>query len=398
MRRLSNVQALERSEVMRVSVVVPLYNKARWVRRSLDSIAAQSLRDFEVIVVNDGSTDGSEELVEQYPDPRFRLVNQQNAGPGAARNRGIAESRAPLVAFLDADDEWLPTYLERSVRLLERSGPEVAATTCCYYELPASVHRRELWRLRGVRDGLFRTQPDTPPSRLVHLLAFMSPWSTIARREVLDRYGGFFGRERCLYGEDAFLWLKVLLNETLVFSLEPLVRYHTEASALSRNLQGPRQVEPFLLYPEELELACPKRLKHVLREVLAIRAAKTACMLSWWGRWREARALVDRFAEDRPLREPWTLASRAFTNPVAALAARVCRETLVRARAGDHLAAPPTADSWAMRFPWASSLVPDDPVPVQTRQPAQTREPPANRRLEHEAQSTAWLGAEGAGP
>ena len=289
---------------MRVSVVVPLYNKAPWVRRSLDSIAAQSLRDFEVIVVDDGSTDGSDELVRQYPDPRFRLVSQPNAGPGAARNRGIAEAQAPLVAFLDADDEWLPAYLERSVRLLERSGPEVAATTCCYYELPANVHRRELWRLRGVRDGLFRTQPETPPARIVQLLAYMSPWSTVVRRNVLERYGGFFGRERCLYGEDAFLWLKVLLNETLVFSLEPLVRYHTEASALSRNLGGPRQIEPFLQYPEELELECPKRLKPVMREVLAIRAAKTACMLSWWGNWRDARALLARFGEDRSLLSP----------------------------------------------------------------------------------------------
>jgi glycosyltransferase involved in cell wall biosynthesis len=75
-----------------VSIVIPLYNKAPYVRRSLDSIAQQTFGDFEVLVVNDGSTDGGERLVADYPDPRFRLINQPNAGPGAARNRGVAEA------------------------------------------------------------------------------------------------------------------------------------------------------------------------------------------------------------------------------------------------------------------------------------------------------------------
>src|ERR1700736_6654005 len=90
--------------VPRVSVVVPLYQKAATVRRCLASIAAQTLSDFEAIIVDDGSTDGCGDAVAELADPRFRLLRQVNAGPGAARNRGIEEARAAYVAFLDADD------------------------------------------------------------------------------------------------------------------------------------------------------------------------------------------------------------------------------------------------------------------------------------------------------
>jgi GT2 family glycosyltransferase len=313
---------------MKVSVVVPLYNKARWVMRSLDSIAAQTFGDFEVVVVDDGSTDGSAELVAAYRDPRFRLIRQANAGPGAARNRGIAESCAPLLAFLDADDEWLPTFLERSVKRLEAAGPDVAATACCYYEWPANLCRASWWRARGVKEGVFEAAEDTRPGLLVRLLAYMSPWATVARREVVERYGGFFGRHRCLYGEDAYLWLQVLLNEKVVFSLEPLVRFHTEASALSKNLAGARPIEPFLLYPEELEPSCPRPRKRLLHDVLAIRAAKTACMLAYWGRWREARALYARFPSSSHRPEPWRVTAALACNPLASWAARVCRQVL----------------------------------------------------------------------
>src|ERR1700742_2594037 len=112
---------------MRVSVVVPLYNKARFVRRTIDSILGQRFTDFEVIVVNDGSSDGGEKIVEAISDPRLRLISQPNAGPGAARNRGLAEARGEYVAFLDSDDEWLPDFLTIAVSALDASGAACAS-------------------------------------------------------------------------------------------------------------------------------------------------------------------------------------------------------------------------------------------------------------------------------
>ncbi len=302
----------------RVSIIIPLYNKAPYVRRSLDSIAAQTFSDFEVIVVDDGSTDGGGRIIEDYPDTRFRLVTQPNAGPGAARNRGIAEAQGDFIAFLDADDEWLPEYLSESLRLLEQYGPEVGCVTSCYFIEPSGISREEIERARGIRDGIHRLEPDTPPFLAVHMLAYMSPWSTVVRAEVIRKWDGFYSRDRCLYAEDAFLWLKVLLNEKVAFTLRPLVRFHTEASKLSKNLKAARPVEPFLTHPKEIEAVCPPHLQELLARILAIRAFKTACMLGYWGDWREARSLTRRFITPGAWRLPYYAPALVCGTPLGA--------------------------------------------------------------------------------
>jgi glycosyltransferase involved in cell wall biosynthesis len=300
----------------RVSVVIPLYNKAPYVRRALDSVAAQTFGDFELIVVDDGSTDESVSVVESYADARLRLVRQPNAGPGAARNRGIEESAGELLAFLDADDEWLPEYLERGVEMLDATG--AAAATSCYFEHPPGISRAPMWRARGIVEGAHNLDANTPPSLFVQMLAYMSPCSTVARAEVLKRWGGFYDAERCLYGEDAHLWMKVLLNERVAFHLEPLVRFHHDASGLSKNLSGVRPVEPFLLHPEEVTASCPAHMRELLGRVLAIRALKTACVLGYWGRWREARALKSRFKVAGNWRLPKYLPAQVCSTPLGA--------------------------------------------------------------------------------
>ena len=300
----------------RVSVVIPLYNKAPYVRRALDSVAAQTFTDFEVVVVDDGSTDGGADAVRAYEGGRFRLVRQANAGPGAARNRGVAEAAGETLAFLDADDEWLPEYLARGLRLLDETG--AAAASSCYFEHPPGASRAPMWRARGVEEGAHRPGPASRPELVVQLLAYMSPCSTLARASAVRRWGGFYAADRCLYGEDAFLWLKVLLNEPVAFSLEPLVRFHHDASALSKNIQGARPVEPFLLHPEEVEAACPPHLRGLLGRVLAIRALKTACVLGYWGRWREARSIRRRFAVAGDWRLPKYVPARVCSTPVGA--------------------------------------------------------------------------------
>ncbi|MBY0229452.1 MAG: glycosyltransferase [Gemmataceae bacterium] len=312
---------------MRVSVVVPLYNKARWIQRTLDSALSQTFADFELLVVDDGSTDGGGDIVARCTHPRVRLIRQPNAGPGAARNRGLAEAKGELAAFLDADDEWLPTFLQKSVAALD-AHPEAACVSSGYIQHPAGKPMDGLWRERGLKDGFVRLSPETPPLFAVHLLAYLCPWNTVARLGTVRRHGGFFDAWRCLYAEDSFLWLQVLLNAPVLVRMEPLVAFHTEASALSGNLKGARPVEPMLLHPERIEASCPPPLRPLLSQILAIRAIKTACMLSYWGKWREGRALLKRFVPWSAWRLPrFAVASLAAT-PFGAGAGRLVRLVL----------------------------------------------------------------------
>ena len=286
--------------------------------RALQSIAAQTLDDFEVIVVDDGSTDDGAEKVESFSDSRVRLVRQENAGPGAARNRGLREARGDFVAFLDADDEWLSDYLAKSVRLLEGFGPEVATITSGYLEFPSGKSNERMWRERGLTDGVSRMTPDMSPALALATLAYMSPCTTVARTEAVRKWGGFYDGEHCLYAEDAHLWLKVLLNESVAIQLRPLARIHFEASGPTQTRRAARPIEPFLVHPDKIEAVCPPELRSVLARILAARALKTACVLGYWGNWRGARALVNRFDLPGSWRLPYYTSSVVCRTPVGA--------------------------------------------------------------------------------
>jgi hypothetical protein len=305
-----------------VSVVVPLYNKAPVLLRTLRSIAAQSHTDFEVIVVNDGSTDNSEAIARSFQDSRFRLITQQNAGPGAARNRGIAEAAGEIIAFCDADDEWLPHHLQTAVNAFaERPG--LGAFVQGYIEFPAGISREQVWRKRGLQDGV-QTVAGQSPLMLHHMLVYMTPPTTAASAEVLRRWGGFY-ESGCTFGEDALLMLKILLREQVAFTLCPSVALHRESGGLSQNLKGAHPVEPFLVHPQDVENVCPPALLPQLREFYAIRAFKAACMLGYYGHWQQAAEFRRRFRfkGDRTL--PYYLSSWVCSTPLGAFAGALHR-------------------------------------------------------------------------
>jgi glycosyltransferase involved in cell wall biosynthesis len=221
-----------------VSVVVPLYNKASYILRCLESIRRQSFDNFEVIVVDDGSTDGSGSLAAELRDARFTLLRQENRGSGAARNRGIRESRAELIAFLDADDAWEPGFLE-TIAELAKCYPEAGLFATGYrrhldtgFDKVVTL-RPELGRISLITDYL-------PVARQGDLVTSSS---VAVRRSLLVRAGGFI--EGQPLGEDQELWARLSLYSPVAFDRRILSTYHSEAAdRICRVLEMPTEPYP----------------------------------------------------------------------------------------------------------------------------------------------------------
>ena len=176
------------------------------------------------------------------------------------------------------------------------------AATSGYYEYPAGKSSEDLWRSRGLRDGVVELTGQTSVTEFLYLLRFMAPWSTLVRREEFMRLNGFHERTRSLYGEDTCLWMKLLTNAPVVIDLKPRVKFHRESSSLSGNTSGARPVEPFLVDPEEVLSVCPDSLEPLLKDAIQARALKTACVLGFWGHWKEAGTIRRRFWDAGALR------------------------------------------------------------------------------------------------
>ena len=252
----------------RVSVVIPLYNKAGSIRAAVDSVLRQSFADFELIVVDDGSTDGGPALLATLSDPRVRSLTQPNAGPGVARNRGLAEASGEYVAFLDADDEWDADFLELAVAALD-GDPLCGVWISGRVEGPGRRSSEERYRRMGLTGGAWRLPRGTPAKTLKHYVDICHSSCVLARRLLVQRYGGYYDTVGIMYGEDSYLWLMFLLNHWMYVDPRPHVWFRTEYSALGSARLGRHPVRPALIAPEPLLARCDPAYLGELRDLLA---------------------------------------------------------------------------------------------------------------------------------
>jgi teichuronic acid biosynthesis glycosyltransferase TuaG len=217
-----------------VSVITPAFNAAEFIAQTIDSVRAQTFQDWELVIVDDGSTDKTVEIVQRYQerDPRIRLLHQTNAGPSAARNRGMRAAEGRYFAFLDSDDTWEPAYLSEQLAVFA-SHPETSLVTGV------------AWYRGGPHDGrpMRRFTPGYPVLTLRDIIADDTAVfiMTTFRREVFEKIGGL--DESQWRSEDYDFWMRAA-TAGFVFrrNSRPLGRYRVRNGSLSQStvemLQG----------------------------------------------------------------------------------------------------------------------------------------------------------------
>lgn len=205
-----------------ISVVIPLYNKEKQIANTLRSVFAQTYTDYEIIVVNDGSTDNSVAAVESLNDPRIRLIHQKNAGVSAARNRGIEEARGEYIALLDGDDEWKPIFLE-SMLALAKKYPSCNVFAGNYTQVDDSGKQSAT-----VINGLAFNGSDGILDNYFTVAAQSNPpvWSScvMTTKAVFDSVEGFPVGVRS--GEDLLTWARIACKYKIAYTKLPLAYYN----------------------------------------------------------------------------------------------------------------------------------------------------------------------------
>lgn len=250
-----------------VDVVIPLYDKARVLGRAIDGVLAQTVADWRLTIVDDGSSDDVAEVLAAYADePRIRVVRQENAGPGSARNHGLRLADAEWVSFLDADDEWLPEFLERQLAVLAEHPGAVASASSWFHDRG----RRDTHALRTEHAlvGEWAWTPEAGHLEMRRRVDAFHSSAVVVRREVVARLGGYYDRARCLYGEDSYLWLQVLVSHPVVLTEDRLLRFHSDASTLSVGRTAPYPLPPSLTDARTLLAAVPDAAREWMRGYL----------------------------------------------------------------------------------------------------------------------------------
>jgi glycosyltransferase involved in cell wall biosynthesis len=210
----------------RVSVIIPNYNYAHYLPQTLESVLAQSYPDVEIIVVDDGSSDDSRKVLEQF-EGRVRLIEQQNRGVAAARNNGARQSSGQLIAFLDADDIWLPLKLERQVELF-LSQPELGLVHCGVEEIDAEGNHLS-FRSDGLEGWVAKEL------LLLERAVILGGGSgLVVPRATFDALGGF--NERLSTSADWDFFYRIAARQRVGFVPEPLLQYRIHGTNMHANI------------------------------------------------------------------------------------------------------------------------------------------------------------------
>ena len=208
-----------------VSVIIPTYNSAQFLVEALQSVFDQTFKDYEIIIVDDGSTDHTKQLISRYIN-EIKYIFQENAGPAKAKNRGIMSSSGIYVAFLDADDVWLPTKLEKQVSVFHQDQELAMVFTenSCFDE-KRGIFQRSIGKRNKLMNGDI--------ARNIFLHSGVSTPTVMVRREIFNEVGLF--EEELYMGEDDNMWVRIASNFKVELIDEPLVKVRSHPNRTTVN-------------------------------------------------------------------------------------------------------------------------------------------------------------------
>jgi glycosyltransferase involved in cell wall biosynthesis len=269
-----------------VSIIIPTYNRAHVLSRAIQSVLAQTYQDFELIIVDDGSTDDTERLVKSFNSEKIRYIRHiENKGPAAARNNGIQSAKGDYIAFQDSDDEWMPQKLEKQMRAFETAPPEVGVVYTGSY----IIKNNRKWvaphgGLPPPKDGdIFFSQLKG---------RFVLPSATVIKGECFARAGTF--DERFFPIEDSELFLRFSRHYQFKCINEPLIIYYLQPDSLSEN-EGAR-IKPYRLMLETYF----EYIKQD-RRVLAYHYSRLGNLLCYTGELSQGRSYLIKTIKAYPL-------------------------------------------------------------------------------------------------
>jgi glycosyltransferase involved in cell wall biosynthesis len=219
---------------MRFSVIIPLYNKAPYVAKAINSVLDQTFTDFELVIVDDGSRDESAEIASQAIEVHghCRLIRQENAGVSMARNNGVAASCGDYLCFLDADDWWESTFLEEVSKLIEEF-PDAGIFGTNYTIVNETNHRTRVASV-GVEDGFDKGYVNYCRVYAKTMYMPLCTDTVSVPRKVFDEMQGF--PKGIKLGEDFLLWIRIALKYKVVFLNKPLAYYNQDVDVANRGV------------------------------------------------------------------------------------------------------------------------------------------------------------------
>ena len=254
-----------------VSVIMPAYNAEKYIGESIESVLYQTYPYWELLVIDDGSTDSTKEVVRQFLDldSRIKYYYQDNGKQGKARNLGIEKSKGEYLAFLDSDDLWFPNKLEIQIHEIIEKDVDLIFCDSYIYSDGTSILKRDKV---GVKDGVYSGEEAIKLFIECNRIPILT---VLAKKSAVQKVGGFIESVEVQYGEDYHLWLKLLLSGSTFFSSsEALAKYRIHSNSVTIN-DSSFELKILAIYYDLIIINSKysqvfnKKIRHILKEYYA---------------------------------------------------------------------------------------------------------------------------------